>query len=104
MKSEREILEYLYKLIQYKERLLNDFTPDNEIDEINAEIRTIRWILETSCKYNLEIPNVGLCCEAYYKSKRNDGLEWMHFPFCSEKNCPLKHPELLQGATLKKEM
>lgn len=54
-------------------------------------------------KYKLRIPGVGVCCEAYYKSKRNDGLEWMHFPFCSEENCPLKHPELLEGAILETE-
>ena len=53
-----------------------------------------------NCKYHLAIPTVGLCCEAYYKSKRNDGREWMHFPFCEDQNCPLKHPDLLHGATL----
>lgn len=58
----------------------------------------------TDCKYHIEIPTVGLCCEAYYKSKRNDGKEWMHFPFCTEENCPLKHSELLEGATLEREM
>ena len=53
------------------------------------------------CKYHLNIPKVGLCCEAYYKAKRNDGREWMHFPLCSEANCPLEHPELIEGAILK---
>ena len=57
-----------------------------------------------NCKYHLEIPAVGLCCEAYYKSKRNDGKEWMHFPHCNEENCPLKHSELLEGATLESEV
>ena len=56
------------------------------------------------CKYQLDIPKIGECCEAYYKSKRNDGKEWMHFPFCSEENCPLKHPELLEGATIESEV
>ena len=55
------------------------------------------------CEYHLEIPTVGLCCDAYYNSKRKDGRTWMHFPFCSEESCPLKHPELLKGATLKSE-
>jgi hypothetical protein len=58
---------------------------------------------ENNCEYHLEIPTVGLCCNAYYKSKRNDGKEWMHFPFCNKENCPLEHPELLEGATLRKE-
>ena len=56
------------------------------------------------CKYHLKIPTVGLCCEAYYKSKRSDGREWMHFPFCEDKNCPLKHPDLLNGATLERHL
>jgi hypothetical protein len=60
------------------------------------------WYVK-GCRYSLEIPTVGLCCEAYYLSKRKDGKEWMHFPFCSEENCPLKHPELLEGATLEDE-
>lgn len=60
----------------------------------------------TQCKYHLEIPTVGLCCEAYYLSKGYKGCQersWFHFPFCSEENCPLKHPELLKGATLESE-
>lgn len=58
------------------------------------------------CRYQLAIRNVGLCCEAYYKSKPpKAGMwrNWFHFPFCSEENCPLKHPELLEGATLESE-
>lgn len=59
-----------------------------------------------ACKYHLTIPRVGLCCEAYYKSKDSKGREhsWFHFPFCSEENCPLKHPELLQGRVLETEV
>lgn len=83
-----------------------------------GETRSVKYITEISgkevcccnkcitrepCKYHLTIPTVGLCCEAYYKSKRNDGKEWMHFPFCAEENCPLKHPELLMGATLEEK-
>lgn len=58
-----------------------------------------------TCKYHIEIPNVGLCCEAYYKSKNAKGKQfaWFHFPFCSDDDCPLKHPELLNGATLEME-
>ena len=57
------------------------------------------WYVK-GCLYSLEIPKIGLCCEAYYKSKRNDGKEWMHFPYCKKENCPLEYPELLEGATL----
>ena len=47
------------------------------------------------CKNQIHIPGVGLCCKTYFNHKRNDGKLWMHFPFCNEENCPLKHPELL---------
>ena len=63
------------------------------------------WCVK-GCKYHLQIPTVGLCCEAYYLSKGYRGCQqrcWMHFPFCAEHNCPLKHPELLNGATLESE-
>ena len=53
-----------------------------------------------TCKYELYIPDVGICCAAYSRSKRKDGLEWMHFPKCMDEKCPLKHPELLEGAIL----
>lgn len=56
-----------------------------------------------NCKYNISIPNVGICCKAYYESVRKDGLGWMHFPVCDEANCPLIHSELLEGAILKSE-
>ena len=52
------------------------------------------------CSYELDIPEVGICCKAYYNSKRIDGKLWCHFPKCDEVNCPLKHPELLEGARL----
>lgn len=55
------------------------------------------------CKYNILIPNAGICCQAYYKSIRPDGKGWMHFPACDEQNCPLMHPELLEGAILESE-
>ena len=52
------------------------------------------------CKYTINIPSVGICCKAYCKSKRKERLFWLHFPSCSEENCPLIHPELLEEATL----
>lgn len=55
------------------------------------------------CKYNMFIPFEGICCKAYYESIRPDGKGWMHFPLCDEPNCPLDHPELLEGAKLESE-
>lgn len=58
-----------------------------------------------SCAYHMEIPGVGLCCEAYYLSKLPNGKQsyYAHFPFCAEANCPIKHPELLKGRILDTE-
>ena len=60
------------------------------------------------CKYKLVIPSdvieltgyKGPLCKAYSKSKRPDGRHWAHYPECKMENCPLQHPELLNGATL----
>ena len=59
--------------------------------------------MDMNCKYNMTIPNVGVCCKAYYESIRPDGKGWMHFPACMEVNCPLIHSELLDGAKLESE-
>ena len=56
------------------------------------------------CKYNLEIPTIGTCCGAYSKAKRTDGKHWSNYPECTEENCPLLNPELLEGATLESEV
>ena len=56
------------------------------------------------CKYCLysRIPHFsGYYCFAYSKSERPDKKFWAHFPKCLSENCPLKHPELLEGAILK---
>lgn len=55
------------------------------------------------CKYEMFVPDVGICCNAYFKSVREDGKGWTHFPICTEKNCPLIHSELLEGAILESE-
>ena len=55
------------------------------------------------CVYNIELPGSGVCCNAYSQSERPDKKWWAHWPDCSEDNCPLKRPELLEGAILKKE-
>lgn len=72
------------------------------VDVENAKLEKELAMETETCQYHLEIPRVGLCCEAYYKSKNSNGREysWFHFPECTEENCPLKHPELLKGRTL----
>lgn len=52
------------------------------------------------CEYSFEISNIGICCGAYGESKRPDGRHWAHYPFCEENDCPLIHPDLLEGAEL----
>ncbi len=56
-----------------------------------------------TCKYQIELVTAGTCCKAYFESIRPDGKGWMHFPTCNKSNCPLIHPELLEGAILVKE-
>ena len=54
-----------------------------------------------NCKYELIFPNDGIVhCDAYSQSKRPDGYYWAHYPYCKDENCPLKHPDLLEGAIL----
>lgn len=54
------------------------------------------------CEYKFKgTRNNEYWCKAYNMSKRPDDNIWCHFPICSDKNCPLKHPELLEGATFK---
>ena len=59
--------------------------------------------MERTCRYQKFFPhdNNKMHCFAYCKSKRKDGLYWAHYPYCEDKNCPLAHPELLEGAKLK---
>ena len=57
----------------------------------------------TECKHQIDLLSAGICCKAYFKSIRPDGRGWMHFPNCSESNCPLIHPELFEGAILIEE-
>ena len=35
-------------------------------------------------------------CGYYSEIKRKDGIYNAHYPECSDENCPLKHPELLE--------
>ena len=56
------------------------------------------------CNYKIELLDAGVCCNAYSKSERSDGKWWAHWPKCLSENCPLQHPELLEGAILKKQI
>lgn len=47
-----------------------------------------------ACEHIFEIPNVGICCNAYSKTKCKGKIN-AHYPLCSDENCPLKRPELL---------
>ena len=53
------------------------------------------------CGYQKEFkyPNRTVC-GAYADAKRADGKLWQYYPKCEDKNCPLRYPELLDGATL----
>jgi hypothetical protein len=55
------------------------------------------------CPYSIMLPVAGNCCNVYSNSKRPDGKWWCHWPKCSNENCPLEHPELLEGAIFDKE-
>ena len=67
------------------------------------------WYVKTevkSCQYFFDIPKIGICCKAYSESKptkENKWKHWAHYPECTEENCPLKHPELLEGRKLEAE-
>ena len=55
-------------------------------------------------KFNHESVTSGkIVCTAYSKSKLPKGQFWAHFPKCMPTNCPLRNPNLLQGAKLPEE-
>lgn len=68
------------------------------------------WYVKTevkTCQYFFVIPKHGICCGAYSESKptkENRWRHWAHYPDCKEENCPLKHPELLEGRILESEV
>lgn len=58
------------------------------------------------CEHHFPIPSIGMCC-GYYSNTVDEygyGRGWAHYPFCTEENCPIKHPELLRGRKLKSEI
>ena len=50
------------------------------------------------CNYDVIFPDGEIRCMVYSHSKRPDNKWWAHWPKCSKENCPLEHPELLEGA------
>lgn len=50
-----------------------------------------------NCKWHIELPGHGICCDAYYHARDEQGGRYANFPVCECRNCPLKHPELLKG-------
>ena len=55
------------------------------------------------CEYSFEFPCYGPSYMVYLFSERPDGKLWAYCPKCSPEKCPLKHPELLEGAIFDKE-
>lgn len=58
-----------------------------------------------NCPHRMKLPigtNWNLskyfwACGCYYNTPRKDGLDWGHFPVCTGRNCPKKHPELISS-------
>lgn len=97
MKTEKEIREYLDKLYKYKERLLRDFTPDHEINEVDAEINTILWVLEAHNTFN----NVTKCLDQFSSVANSENA--MTGDFNEEEMDILEYFELHLAEALMKE-
>lgn len=61
-------------------------------------------ITSAICQSHFEIPRIGQCCEYYVKTLDSYGMRWHHYPECCEENCPIMHPELLEGRKLESEI
>ena len=99
-----------------KAKLTISYTADARVD-----FRDLIKVLANKYKVKIEMRQIGnrdetkvvgamgvcgreVCCKAYFDSKRADGKLWCHFPKCFDINCPLLHPELLEGAKLEGEI
>ena len=60
-----------------------------------------------NCKYKMLFPSDNCNhCMAYSESTPPPTARyrhWAHYPVCANENCPLIHPELFEGHTLKGE-
>ena len=53
---------------------------------------------DLNCSYCLILPDDSdVYCNYYSYVNRKDMKLWAHFPRCLDKNCPIKHSELLNG-------
>lgn len=60
--------------------------------------------VKESCNHKFPIPKIGVCCGYYSKTLDAYGRRYAHYPECCEENCPLKHPELVEGYKLESEI
>jgi len=99
----KELVDALLVLSKYED---SDLSPDefkessDYILGLNKRLRPFFDKYAEGCNYHIELPNIGLCCNAYSQSKRNDGKHWSHYPLCNAKDCPKLYPELLKDAEL----
>lgn len=56
------------------------------------------------CEHHFPIPGIGMCCGYYSKTVDACGRRWANYPDCKEENCPVKHPELLEGRKFESEI
>lgn len=77
---------------------------DTAIKDMDEFFSSYSYFPDRDCQFWFEIPEPYGCadghCGAYSSSKRNDGRHWSHYPECNEKDCPIKHPELVEDAVL----
>lgn len=64
----------------------------------------IEKMYKSECEHHFFIPHNGMHCGYYSKTVDKYGTKWAHYPECCEDNCPLKHPELVNGYKLESEI
>ena len=76
----------------------------NELRNYWHICKEFTWADNIIDKNDLECPHCivhpddsDALCFYYSRVNRKDKLAWVYFPKCIDKNCPIKHPELLQG-------
>jgi hypothetical protein len=56
------------------------------------------------CEHHFYIPHNRMCCGYYSKTVDAYGMGYAHYPYCKKENCPIAHPELLNGRKLESEI
>lgn len=54
MRTKKEIIERIEELIKKRNWLLKDFAPDHEINEVEAEIYALLWVIKDDFKGGIE--------------------------------------------------